>query len=92
MLSTALLAMPPVIVRLIVGTVPGVDSLELSVQVSSLVCKLFAAGLLLSDWRRGEPRAPYAALLVYFVLQHLAFMAVPSWPTWNAAFAALGGR
>jgi hypothetical protein len=90
MFSTALLAMPPVLARIVIGNVPGVDSFETGFQLSYVVCELITAGLLLSDWREGEPRAPYAALIVFFAIQQAAFVALPGWAAWTAAFAALG--
>jgi hypothetical protein len=90
MLSTALLAMPPVLARIVIGNVPGVDSFETGFQLSYVICELIAAGLLVRDWRKGEPRAPYAALILFFAVQQVAFVALPGWSAWTAAFAALG--
>jgi hypothetical protein len=55
-----------------------------------VICELITAGLLVSDWRRSEPRGPYAALLVFFAIQQAAFVALPGWAAWTAAFAAWG--
>jgi hypothetical protein len=91
MASTAILVLPPALVRLLGTFVPGLDSFEAALHASYFICEAIVATLLLDDYRKGSVLAPYIFLLSILVLQHLSFMVSPSWLWWSAVISWIRG-
>ncbi len=86
MASTAILLLPPTLVR-VAGFIPGIDSFEAALHGSYFICEAIVAILLFDDYRHGGIRAPYLILLTVLVLQHVSFLVSPSFSWWTAAIS-----
>jgi hypothetical protein len=73
MAATAILALPPALVRLIANMVPGITSFEAAFHGGYLVTELVVAVLIYDDYKTGKVRAPYLALLAILILQQVGF-------------------
>ncbi len=87
MASTAILVLPPALVRVLGTFVPRIDSFEAALHTSYFICEAIVAMLLLDDYRKGSVRAPYVFLLSFLVLEQLSFIASPSWSWWTAVIS-----
>ncbi len=91
MASTAILVLPPALVRLLGTYFPGLDSFEAALHASYFVCEVIVAILLLDDYRRGSPIGPYVWLLSILTFQHLSFMLSPRWWWWTGFISWMRG-
>lgn len=88
MASTALLVLPPALVRVIGGFVPGVTSFEMAFHLGSLATELLIVALIVHDARsEGRVRPPYPLLLALTLLQQLAFLLLPGMAWWSRVCA-----
>lgn len=86
MASTALLVLPPALVRVVGGFIPGVTSFEMAFHLGYLVTELLIVALIVHDLRsEGRVRPPYTILLAITVLQQVAFVLLPGMPWWSRA-------
>jgi hypothetical protein len=76
MASTAILALPPALARLIGNVVPGIHSFEAAFHGGTIVTGLVVAVLIYDDDQTGKVRAPYLALLAVLILQQVGFVLI----------------
>lgn len=90
--STALLVLPPALVRVIGGLVPGVSSFDMAFHLGTVATELLIVGLIVHDLRsEGRLRPPYPILLAVTVLQHVGFVVLPGMPWWSRFCAWIAG-
>lgn len=92
MASTALLVLPPALVRAIGMFVPGVSSFDMAFHLGTVATELLVVGLIAHDLRsEGRVRPPYPLLLAATALQHAGFVLLPDMPWWHRACAWIAG-
>ena len=83
MASTALLVLPPALVRALAMLVPGVSSFDMAFHLGTGLTAAVVVALLARDARReGRVYLPYAGLLAILLAQHAAFLLLPGIPAW----------
>lgn len=84
MASTALLLLPPALVRALGMNIPAIASFEMAFHAGYFVTEFLLVALIVHDQRsEGRIRAPYVLLLVLTVLQQIAFVMLPDVPAWT---------
>ena len=91
--STALLVLPPALVRAVGMFVPGVTSFDMAFHLGTFVAEALVVGLMVHDLRsEGRVRPPYPLLLAATVIGHVGFVVLPGvlvWSRFCAWYAAL---
>ena len=92
MASTALLVLPPALVRALAMLVPGVSSFDMAFHLGTGLAAAVVVALLARDARReGRVYLPYAGLLAILLAQHAAFLLLPGIPAWASACDWIAG-
>ncbi|TZF91523.1 hypothetical protein [Cognatilysobacter lacus] len=89
MTCTALLLLPPVFVRL-EQALPFIHSFEQAMNVAFGLTELIIVLLLVGDFRQGQRRLPYRALLAVTAAQQVGFVMLDGVPGWAAFAYSLG--
>lgn len=92
MASTALLVLPPALVRAIGMFVPGVTSFDMAFHLGTFVAEALIVALIAHDLRsEGRLRLPYPTLLAATVLGQIGFVVLPGMPWWSRFCACIAG-
>ena len=92
MATTALLVLPPALVRALAMLVPGVSSFDMAFHLGTGLTAAVVLALVAHDARtEGRMYPPYAGLLAILLLQHAAFVALPGIEAWAAACQWIAG-
>lgn len=92
MASTALLVLPPALVRALGMNIPAITSFEMAFHLGYFVTEFLLLALIAHDWRsEGRIRAPYLWLMVLTVLQQIAFVMLPDVPAWTRVCGWIAG-
>lgn len=83
MASTAILVLPPALVRVVGTHLPGITSFEMALHLGYFITEALIAALILHDLRGGRLRAPYVLLLALTVMQQVVFVVLPGVPWWT---------
>jgi uncharacterized membrane protein len=91
MASTALLVLPPALVRTLGSFVPWITSFGMALHTGYFLTEALIAALIVHDLRGGRVRAPYVLLLALTIAQHIAFVVLPGVPAWTRFCAWFAG-
>jgi uncharacterized membrane protein len=79
LMATVMFALEPVLERVFVFFVPGVDGFQSALFPALASMEIIVAGFILQEWRSGRVRAPLPIALVFFLLMHTQANPAAKW-------------